>query len=337
LQRHIVVAFRMPPAGMTPGPEGGYLARARSMCSRGEALGGRLVAWSAGVLAIAFDEDSVEEAVTLATTVGELAPSAERAWSGGIAEGELEPLAPDGQRMHLAWGEALLAATGLARVGRAGEVLVDGDVRALRAGQLALVGARSSTDAGRRVRGWRLDLDRPWKRGSADGEWDDDANRAAAASVPSIAPDRPSSGFLEEVSTAQVLEIIEAAAPPRPPSATGSSRPPGMTLADRVRALTDREQGGDPVVALTDLRKARSQLGDGPAASRCQVSLALAVTLSIAGRPEEALLDALDALACARESKEPKAVGACIALLSRLYAGAGFPDAATKLRVDAAG
>jgi hypothetical protein len=340
LQRHIVVAFRMPPAGMTPGPEGGYLARARSMCSRGEALGGRLVAWSAGVLAIAFDDDSVEEAVTLAANVGELAPSAERAWSGGIAEGELEPLAPDGQRMHLAWGEALLAATGLARVARAGEVLVDGDVRALRAGQLALIGARSSTDAGRRVRGWRLDLNHPWKRGSAEGDWVDAANRAIAASVaPGGLEDRSSARFIEEVSTAQVLEIIEAAAPlsREPSDKVGDSRPPGPTLADRVRALSIRDKGSDPVVALTDLRKARGQLAEGPAASRCQVSLALAMALSIAGRPEEALLDALDALACARETKEPKAVSACIALLSRLYANAGFPDAATKLLVDAGG
>jgi hypothetical protein len=329
----------MPPAGMTPGPEGGYLSRARSMCSRGEALGGRLVAWSAGILGIAFDDDAIEEAVTLAASVGELAPSAERAWSSGIAEGELEPLAPDGQRMHLAWGEALLAATGLARVARAGEVLVDGDVRALRAGQLALIGARSSTDAGRRVRGWRLDLDRPWKRGSADGEWVDAANRAVAASVGAGGEERVSASFIEEVSTAQVLEIIEAAAAPSGPQAGegASSRPLGPTLADRVRALSIRDEGSDPVVALTDLRKARSQAAEGPAASRCQIALALAMALSIAGRPEEALLDALDALACARETSEPKAVGACIALLSRLYANAGFPDAATKLRVDAVG
>ena len=189
------------------------------------------------------------------------------------------------------------------------------------------------------MRGWRLDLDHPWKRGSADGEWADAANRAVAASVASGGPEgRPSARFLDEVSTAQVLEIIEAAAPSVGPSAnkaSGSRPPPGSTLADRVRALSIRDQGSDPVVALTDLRKARSQLADGPAASRCQISLALAMTLSIAGRPEEALLDALDALACARETKDPKAVGACIALLSRLYSSAGFPDAATKLRMDA--
>src|SRR5580698_4675154 len=130
----------MPPAGLSPGPEGSYLVRARSMCSR-------------------------EEALELATGLREESSVPERAWTCGVAEGELEALAQDGQRMHLAWGDALVSATSLARVAKAGEVLVDGDVRALRSGQLALIGARSATDAGQRVRGWRLDLDRPWKQG----------------------------------------------------------------------------------------------------------------------------------------------------------------------------
>jgi thioredoxin-like negative regulator of GroEL len=107
------------------------------------------------------------------------------------------------------------------------------------------------------------------------------------------------------------------------------------TLADRVLAISLRESSSDPVVALAELRRARAAAQDGPPSSRCQIALALAVTLSIAGRSEEALLDALDALACARESKDPKAVGACVALLARLYASAGFPDAATRLRADA--
>ncbi len=99
------------------------------------------------------------------------------------------------------------------------------------------------------------------------------------------------------------------------PSAAG-------TLADRVRALTLRESNSDPVVALADLRRARAQAGGGPPTIRCQLALALAVALSIAGRAEDALLDALDALACAREARDPKAVGACIALLARLYESA---------------
>ena len=71
VDRQIVVAFRMPPAGLLPGPEGPYLSRARSICARGEALGGRLVAWSAALLAMAWDTDSIEEAFELATSLRE--------------------------------------------------------------------------------------------------------------------------------------------------------------------------------------------------------------------------------------------------------------------------
>ncbi len=56
------------------------------------------------------------------------------------------------------------------------------------------------------------------------------------------------------------------------------------------------------------------------------------MTLSIAGRPEEALLEALDALARARDAHDRKAIGACTALLAKLYAAAGFAGAATRLR-----
>jgi hypothetical protein len=59
--------------------------------------------------------------------------------------------------------------------------------------------------------------------------------------------------------------------------------------------------------------------------------------LANAGRPEEALLDALDALARARETHDPKAMGACMALLAKLYAGAGLTDAASALRDGMAG
>jgi hypothetical protein len=61
------------------------------------------------------------------------------------------------------------------------------------------------------------------------------------------------------------------------------------------------------------------------------------MTLSIAGRPEEALLEALDALARAREVEDPRAIGACLALLAKLYAAAGFTSAAARLREVATG
>jgi hypothetical protein len=354
LERQIVVAFRMPPAGLTPGPEGPYLVRARSMCARGEALGGRLVAWSAALLAMAWDTDSIEEAVELAASLREESSAPDRAWTCGIAEGNLEALAPDGQRMHLAWGEALLAAASLARVAKAGEVLVDGDVRALRSGQLALVGARSATDSGQRVRGWRLDLDRPWKHGppglEASQEPDevmlvtaDELEVAGTELAPELEPDStqpiaPIEFEDDELSTSDVLQVIEAAAlqPFEDEPSTSARRREG-TLADRVRALSRHETNRDPVVAIADLRRARARAEGAAPTVRCQASLALAMTLSIAGRVEEALLEALDALASARTAHDAKAIGACIALLAKLYASAGFPDAARTLKETAEG
>ena len=70
---------------------------------------------------------------------------------------------------------------------------------------------------------------------------------------------------------------------------------------------------------------------------RCQAVLALAMTLSLAGREEEALLETLDALSSARAAQDPRATRACIALLAKLYTGAGFPDAGRTLRETAEG
>ena len=326
MARHIVLAFRMPAGGFAPGPGGSYLGRARSLCARGEALGGRLVAWSAALLAMAWDTDSIEEAILLGASIREESLKPERAWASGMAEGELEPLAPDGARMQLAWGEALLAAASLARIARAGELLVDGDVRALRAGQLALVGARAATDAGMRVRGWRLDLEHPWKRA---------AESAVAVAGADATEPMPALRVEPEPSIADdILEIADAAVEsddgsPPPPPASARRAPP---LAERVRRIATAEERRDATEALAELRRARARAEGGPAAARCQASLALAMTLAIAGRPEESLLEALDALARAREAHDPRALGACTALLSKLYASAGRPEEAAALR-----
>jgi hypothetical protein len=358
--RYIVVAFRMPPAGMTPGPEGTYLTRARSLCARGEALGGRLVAWSAALLAMAWDTDSIEEAILLAVSIHEESLASERAWACGMAEGELEPLAADGARMQHAWGEALFAAASLARIAKPREVLVDGDVRALRAGQLALLGARAATDAGQRVRGWRLDLQHPWKHPPEDGVVAADVTDRYVVVLPDVSgpeieaeaearvtivselelgpePLADSPGVtqemaqLEELSTSDVLEMVEASVDGEaPPPASQQRR--GGPLADRVRKLAHGDRSADAIEALAELRRVRARVEGGPATTRCQASLALAMTLAIAGRPEEALLEALDALARAREAQDPKAIGACRALLVKLYSASGRSSEASALR-----
>ncbi|HEY5145779.1 MAG TPA: hypothetical protein VII82_03395, partial [Polyangiaceae bacterium] len=234
----------------------------------------------------------------------------------------------------------------LARIAKGGEVLVDGDVRALRAGQLALVGARSATDAGQRVRGWRLDLEHPWKRGAPGFEYREDSDATIVVTAGDLVVTDPegadatqpmpaSDFFDDELSTSDVLQVIEAAAlepePFQEEPSTSARRREG-TLADRVRALSRHDKNRDPVLAIAELRRARVRANDAPPTVRCQAALALAMALSIAGRVEEGLLEALDALASARVAKDARAVNASVALISKLYAGAGFPDAAKTLR-----
>jgi hypothetical protein len=311
---------------------------------------------------LAWDTDSIEEAVLLATSIREDVQSDgspnERSWAVGIAEGELEPLAPDGARMQLAWGQALLLAATLSRVARGGEVLIDGDLRALRAGQLSLLGARTATDVGLQVRGWRLDIENPWKRPAVDGIQEDEIEEleiveepAASPAPPPVASEEALSDSSEddlagatmeipapefdgaELSAAEVLEIVEAsAAVPSAPTPAPEAPNRGGKLAHRVRRLAAGDKSKDAMEAIAELRRERARVEQtGTPSSRCQAALALAMTLAIAGRAEDALLEALDALARARDAGDPKAIDACTALLAKLYSGAGHQSEASAL------
>jgi hypothetical protein len=289
----------MTPAGIQPGPEGTYLTRARALWARGEALGGRLVAWSAAIFGLAWDPDSIEEAIELAVTLRHESRTLARAWACGVAEGELEPLAAQDTRGGLAWGEGLLSAASLARVASPGEVLVDGDLRAVRAGQLQVMGIRAATDAGRRVRGWQLHLEQPWK--SAEDL---------------VFGEPPPEDEEEEVSNADILQIIEEA---RPLDAANRY----VEASASVRRMLREGSVAAAVDALPVLRRVRADADLQSPSSRCKTSLALALALSLIGRHEEALLEALDALARAREQGTPRPFEACRALIARLYAKTG--------------
>ncbi|MBS2012070.1 MAG: hypothetical protein JST00_04240 [Deltaproteobacteria bacterium] len=139
--------------------------------ARAAALGGVIIAWDAVRLAFVFDEERLERALDLATRcrvpLGELAPDTtgdERGWRIGIAQGRLEPFAPDGSRGALAWGTPLVAATLLADAAKAGEILASQALKALRSGALLSSGMRVARDEGIEIRGARLDPRAPWRR-----------------------------------------------------------------------------------------------------------------------------------------------------------------------------
>ena len=268
----------MPPAGMAPGPGGRLPRRARARCARaarrsaGASSRGAPRCWrSRGTPTRSKRRCCSRRASARRRS------SPERAWACGMAEGELEPLAPDGARMQLAWGEALLPAASLARVARAGEVLVDGDVRALRAGQLSLIGARAATDAGQRVRGWKLDLAHPWKRPRSPRRRRDGPRTRRSRRRDVTGPlestttlEMPALQFTgDELSTDEVLEIVEATA--ARPSAAAARVAPGRAASSPIASAGSRggraERGRDGG-ARAMLRRARAEAEVGLRARR---------------------------------------------------------------------
>lgn len=105
--------------------------------------------------------------------------------------------------------------------------------------------------------------------------------------------------------------------------ATGES----PKLTERLRALS-RLGRGDIGDALRVLRRTRASLDPKEHRLRCQTSLALGVALSAAGRPQEALLEGMDALARARQTNDERGAKACLAFLAKLYAAQGREEAA---------
>ena len=66
---------------------------------RAEALGATLAAWGAVAIALSFDSDSIEEAVGLASAIGEETAEGETPWQCGVAEGEMVGLVLDSERL----------------------------------------------------------------------------------------------------------------------------------------------------------------------------------------------------------------------------------------------
>lgn len=93
-------------------------------------------------------------------------------------------------------------------------------------------------------------------------------------------------------------------------------------FAARLEALADLVQG-DTGDALGRLRRARDDAREAPASEQCRAELALAIALAAAGRAQEALLGALQALARAREGEDARGERACARFLAQLARGFG--------------
>jgi hypothetical protein len=336
-RRQIVVACRMPYAGVALGGTS-YLERARALTRRAEALGAELVAWSAITVAFAWDPELVEEAVALAVTAHEGAEGPEGAWACGIAEGDMERLETTGSRAELAWGPPLVHAALLAREARPGTVLVDAKVGALKAGDLRIRARVAARDLDVELAAAELDPERPWNRAEARAS----SQRPELLAAPSEQELEAEAELEEPERFAQRMVDLT-----RHALLSGNARSlerwsEGLkatgehdALAERMRALA-RVSRGQAVEALRSLYAIRRATAGQPRTVQCQASLALAFALLAAGLPDEALLEALDALAQARAGGDLKAAGACLAFLAKLYARVGLRAEAERIGAEVA-
>jgi len=311
----------MPMPGASLRGSHAYLERALALTRRAEALGARVVAWGATTVAFAWDLDSIEEVILLATGLRDDSAPPEAQWTCGIAEGELA----DVGRGDLAWGEPLLRAVSLCRVAHAGEVLVDSHLSALRGGELATAGVRTGIDLDRPTSGLKLDLRSPWLRATPE----EDEGVPVVVEEEGIDPETFAANMVELGRRALVSGNVRAMQRSSEAlRATGEHE----ALADRMRALA-RLSRGQIDEAIRALRQSRILATSEPAAVQCQASLALAFALQTAGRPDEALLEGLDALARAREASDSRAQAACLAFLAKLFARVGAAVGAQKIGV----
>lgn len=303
-RERVVVACRLPRGRARAGLRG-YVERARALARRAEVLGAELVAWGAQSVAFAWDPELLEEAIALVVDLGE---TDEGAWACGVAEGALEPVDLGGRRATLAWGPPLLAAASLARLAGPGEALLDVGMRAVARGDLSTTEVREGEGIDGDVRGAALDRFSPWR----------------------TSPSRPPRATEDaETYAGRILELGRITM--RRIEAIGGANPsPSEALGERMRAVA-RLSRGQVAEALSSLERVRDEAASASHGARCQASLALALALLSAGRPDECMLEALDALAHARAAEDTRAAGACIALLAKLFARVGRAQDAERL------
>jgi len=102
-------------------------------------------------------------------------------------------------------------------------------------------------------------------------------------------------------------------------------------LADRLQAMACLRRG-DVATALRLARGVKASAQRLDATERCRAALTLAVALGAAGRPADALLEALDALARAREAQDSRGEHAAARFLAQLNEATGHDDLAREWR-----
>ncbi len=318
----IVVCFRWGAEGgaADPAASAAGLKAALRFAQQAEALGALLCAFGSGELAVAFSASDHDEALHFAARAVRGADAA-KVLRAGVAIGELAPLFEAGRFVSLSWGEALEAASSMARLARPGEALIDGDLEGAKDGSLAIQKTPHQVTAAGRARVlFKLDVAHPFVRESMTLYEDTFSNTGETEELP-----RHNTGSMHMIDIARDALV-------RGDTQSLDFALRQLKLTGEHPDLTARLAG---VLALTRgakdegiriLRRAVEQeVRDD---RKARALLAYAVGLAAAARNEEALFAALGALAVTRAHGDKSGENACCRFLAQLSRAAGHDEPA---------
>lgn len=300
--------------------------RALATIEEAAEVGGQLAAFGGFELAFWFPSEEIEAAAFFARSVVQRVPSLGRA---GLAVGVIA-LVPHASP-PLAWGEPLVVGAALARLAELGSVLVLSELAEVHADVLQAAGAgKDFPFAGKTRKTTKLE---PLSFEEApEGEPANlsDTAQATVAKLPlpqsSYPPRRSHTGSYD------LLELAKSALT-RAESVPLDTAVAELNLSEGNREIVERLAG---VLAMTRgaseeglrllRRAAESEQSDD---RRARAILAYAIGVAAAGRQEEALLEALSALAITRRTADVSGERACSRVLAQLALATGHPDAAS--------
>ena len=154
MTRRLVVCLRWRPGDQDASADA-FADAAASVVERLATLGGRLILWHPEWLCVDFGIEGLQDAIDF--IVDRPHPS----FSVGFAYGSLREVVDGGPMLAACFGPAIDSAMALARMARAGDVLVEPGLVKASGGELLVQGARVATIGSTRVRGFKLDLEHP--------------------------------------------------------------------------------------------------------------------------------------------------------------------------------
>lgn len=307
------------------------------MFERAIALGGRVVGWGVSSVTVDFSWDGLYDAVDFLMDAP-LAPEI----AAGLCCGE-PTIVYDGLRLALAVGPPIRTAARLAELARPGEVLVSPTMVRIAAGRLGTAGEIGLRQGRPVMSAFILDPVNPVLESEAparrlEGE-QAEYPQLNAATHPSSSRASESERVRHVERLVTVTEALGDATPAVFPAeiSTALRKRDAASLqqlaetvrshdafesAERLDAIAELA-GGRSGEALRRLRLSKEKSRSQDGSTRCRASLALAVALSVAGRPYEAALEGLDGVGRARSVNDRRGELACARFLSQLALSLG--------------